>query len=213
MSHSRGAAAVLAPALLALTLGGALLAARLWNPPPAPPARLLAGADVPASVGGYVSTGDRPPDAFTQIALPGARILSRAYAQSDGDPIDFLLVSGTSRAALHDPRLCLSGSLRLSDARAVRLPGTEAAMQSYRAARRPGPPDTEVAYFYVWNGRVISSPTQIRTALLWSALAGRQSSPVYFFRFIGPLDAGPPDRGRLTAFAARLWESVRGKLK
>lgn len=160
---------------------------------------------MPARVDGCVSAGDRPPDAFTQLALPGARLLSRTYASDVGGPIDFLLVSGTSRAALHDPRLCLSGTLRLSDARTVRLPGTEAAMQTYQAASRPGPPDTEAAYFYVWNGRVISSPTEIRAALLWSALLGRQSAPVYFFRFLGP-------QGRVDAFAARMWELVRGKL-
>lgn len=211
MSHSRGAAAVLAPALLALTLGGSLLAARLWNPAPAPPARLLAGADVPASVGGYVSTGDRAPDAWTRLALPGARVLSRTYVQG-GNQVDFLLVSGTSRAALHDPRLCLSGSLRLSDSHVVRLAGAGAEMQTYRAASRPGPPDTEVGYFYVWDGRVISSPTQIRAALLWSALAGRQSSPVYFIRFISPLGPAPRDAGRLDAFAARMWASVRDRL-
>lgn len=208
MSNFRGVAAV-----LALTLGGGWLAYTFWRPAPTPPARLLAGGDVPVLVDGYRSTGDRPPDAYTQMALPGASILARTYARP-GDQIDFILISGTSREALHDPRLCLTGSLRLSDSRTDHLPGTSVEMQTYQAADRPGPPDTEVAYFYVYNGRVVSNPTQIRTALLWSALLGRQSSPVYFFRFIHPLGAGAVqgDHARLEAFATQMWQSVQGKL-
>ena len=164
---------------------------------------------MPLTLAGYTSTGDRPPDDYVKKALPGANILQRLYVQGDAR-MNFLLISGTQGGALHDPRLCM-GSLLLSAPQTESLPGTPVTMQVYHASSQPGAlPDQLVAYFYVGNGKVISSPTEVRMALFWGDLFGRTNAPVYFFRFIQPL--GPDSDARLQAFATQTWQALRPKM-
>ncbi len=171
---------------------------------------------MPTVVAGDVSNGDRPlaSDEYIKQALPGANILSRRYGQG-ADTIDFLLLSGTSGVALHDPRLCLS-SWRLSEGQTERLPGTPVQMQTFEGGLPQSVPTVFIAYFYVVNGAVISDSTQIRTAMLESALLGRQNAPVYFFRFVQPLDPDPAVAQRrhahLDEFAAEIWRSLQPRL-
>ena len=204
MSHFRGVAAV-----LALSLGAAQAVSVAWHPAPPPQGAGLPSAAVPLSLAGYTSSGDRPAAPEVQRALPGADIHERDYRDGTAT-MDFLLIGGTHGVALHDPRLCL-GSLLLAAPRTEQLAGTPVTMQVYQASSRPGlPPDMQVAYFYVENGRVISSPSQIRMSLFWGDLLGRPGAPVYFFRFIQPL--APDADARLHAFAAQAWQALRPKL-
>ena len=210
MPNVRGMAA-----LLVAVLGVALLVRSEWKPRPSKLIPIAAGA-VPLALAGYVA----PPDTAATYAreraaeryIPRSQAISRTYARG-GEQIEFLLISGASRTALHDPRLCLSGSgWRLSDARTERLPGTRVVLQENEAATRSDLPDTSLTYFYVYKGRPISSPTEIRAALLWSALLGRETEPVYFFRFIQPHPADPSQaqsaHARLLDFTAAAWHAV-----
>ena len=234
MSHVRGVAPVLAPkshetvpeagpvsrrgsrvgaAVLALALGGVLLFSLTWHPAPPLSAAGVASADVPLTLAGYVSDGDRPPDDYVKKALPGANILQRLYCQGAAR-MNFLLISGTQGVALHDPRLCM-GSLLLSAPQTEHLPGTPVTMQVYKASSQPGAlPDQLVSYFYVGNGKVISSPSEIRMSLFWGDLFGRTNAPVYFFRFIQPLNLTPTPAckrspRRCGGHSARRWAPPR----
>ena len=216
MPNVRGMAA-----LLVAVLGVALLLRSEWKPPPS---RLVsvAAQSVPLSLAGYTAPADNADTYARERAaekyIERSQAISRTYARGT-ERIEFLLISGASRTALHDPRLCLSGSgWRLSDARTERLSGTPVVLQENEAATqneaapRSALPDTSLTYFYVYKGRPISSPTQIRAALLWSALLGRESEPVYFFRFIQPLPSDPAQsqsaHARLLLFAAAAWHAV-----
>ncbi len=209
MPHFRGAAAV-----LALSLFGLLGADHFWHPPLESFPVGVESADVPKTVAGDASSADLPPGSFLMSALPGAKMLFRAYG-APPEAIDFLLLSGTSGVALHDPRLCLSG-YRLSNPQTAAVPGTPVVMQTYDGCTTAGLPDLSVSYFYVVNGQVLSSSTRIRTAMLENALIGRQSTPVYFFRFIEPLSRDPAVEARrkahLSVFAADMWRSLRPRI-
>jgi EpsI family protein len=211
MSHFRGVAAV-----LAFVLCSALLTLIVWKPSVHPLPVPLTTADLPGAAAGYSAAGEDEISPAVQAALPGATILSRNYA-SDAGALDFTLVAATSRNGVHDPRLCLTGAgWRLSDEHSESLPGTDVTMRVCQAATTSGSPDTLVAYFYVVDGQVISSPTRIRAALLWSALLGRQSAPTYFFRFVLPVGSDPASmqeqHAHLQAFAAQMWQVLRPKI-
>jgi EpsI family protein len=213
MSHFRGVAAV-----LAVVLGGALLTLIFWKPVMKLSRVSITRADLPESVAGYRAAGDQKTDPTVLAALPGATVLSRSYAAAGGNGIDFTMVGATSRNGIHDPRLCLTGAgWRISDEHSEHLPGTDVTMQVCHAATQSGPPDTLVGYFYVVGNRVISSPTEIRTALLWSALLGRQSAPTYFFRFLLPLGsdraASQAQDAQMHEFAAQMWQDMRPKVE
>ena len=211
MSHFRGVAAV-----LVLALSAAFGALRGWHPARPPRAVGLPTAAVPVVIAGFRSDGDRPPTDFIQKALPGATIIDRSYHQGAAS-LDFLLISGAHGVALHDPRLCLGGWL-LAAPQTERLAGTPVTMQVYHASTHAGAaPDLVVAYFYAANGRIISNPSQIRSALIWGDLLGRQDAPVFFFRFVQPL-APDPEAARLQhqqlqAFAADTWLALRPKIE
>lgn len=220
MPHVRRMAVVLVLALI-----GALLIKVRFKPAPSALVT-IASADVPLAVAGYTS----PPDdaetwkreAQAQVYISQSQVISRTY-RADADPggsdrIDFLLVSGSGRTALHDPRLCLTGSgWRLSDARTESLPGTPIVMQRNEAATVSDVPDTSLTYFYIVKGRAISSPTEIRLALLGSALLGRDNAPIYFFRFIQPVNPDPAvarrNHAHLQEFAAQMWRTLRPHLR
>lgn len=209
MPHFRGAAAVLAVSLL-----GLLGADRFWHPSLESFPVGVESANVPKIVAGDVSSGDLPPGNYLMSALPGARMLFRTYG-TPPQATDFLLLSGTAGVALHDPRLCLSG-YRLSNPQTISVPGTPVVMQTYDGCTTAGLPDLCVSYFYVVNNQVLSSSTRIRAAMLENALIGRQSTPVYFFRFIEPLGQNPAAEARrkahLLLFAAEMWRSLKPRI-
>src|SRR5579862_307912 len=92
--------------LLASVLAVALLTAMVWKP--TPPAR-FAGLDkiaIPMSVAGFHGKAV-PVDAETRNALVSAEVTVRRYTATDGMQIDLVMIGGTDRSALHDPRSCL----------------------------------------------------------------------------------------------------------
>ena len=165
---------------------------------------------MPRVLDGYLAPPDDAVPADVQAALSSADLLSRTYQPGEsegGDPINFVLIGGTDRSALHDPRSCLIGSgMQLEDDHLERLPGTDVEAPAPAApSGQPGQAGYDMLYFYVVNGKVVNQATQIRAAMLWSALLGRRGTPVYFLRFTrrsGPGRAG--GRGRSCPLAADL---------
>lgn len=203
-------------ALLVLLLVAALLTAMVWKP--TPPAKFIGikTQDVPRAVDGFSAPTDyvMPPEVLT--ALASADIVSRSYARG-GDSIDFVAIGGTDRNALHDPRSCLVGAgWRLADDHAESLPGTSITVHDCHAVGQPDSPGLDIIYLYVVNGKVINQVTDIRTAMLWSALLGRKNTPVYFLRFTKPLADNPAqqaaDHAELKQFTAKMWTALEPKL-
>ena len=202
--------------LLVVLVGAALATAMVWKP--VPPAKFagIAGAQVPRSIGAYTSSQDYQMTPEVRAALSSADIISRTYGQGH-DAVDFVLIGGTDRTALHDPRSCLVGAgWKLEDDHAEALPGTGLTARACHAVGLPGTPGYDIVYLYVVNGHVINQVTQIRAAMLWSALLGRKNTPVYFLRYMRPLsdDAATvaADHVRLQAFAAQMWTALAPRL-
>ena len=204
--------------LLAFTFGVALLVMQVWHP--APPARFagLGSGDIPRSVGGYKAGPDEAPSADVQAALASATLTSRSYqpAGSAGDAINFTLIGGTDRSALHDPRSCLIGAgMAVQADHLETLPGTGVSARACRAvdAHAGG---FDIIYIYLVNGRVVNDATQIRAAMLWSALLGQRGTPVYFLRFTRPLHSDPrldaEGHAALLQFATEMWTTLQPRL-
>ncbi len=202
--------------LLTALLGAALVTAMAWHPAPPPRFLGVAAGTVPRAVAGYVGA-DQPVAPQVRAALASADIVSRLYGRG-GDQVDFLLIGGTDRTALHDPRSCLVGAgWTLDDDHAEALPGTRVSARVCHAVGLPGAPDYDIVYLYVENGRVINRVTQIRAAMLWSALLGRKNQPVYFLRLLRPLNPDPrsaaADHARLMEFAGQMWSALSPALR
>ena len=212
--------------LLATMIGAALLVTQVWNP--APPAAFagLRGDDIPHAVGGYAAGPDDAIPAEVQAALASATLTSRLYTPAGGgDPVSFVLIGGTDRSALHDPRSCLIGSgMSVQNDHLERLPGTGIEARACRAidgAKSRTETQTEVGgsdmiYLYLVNGKVVSSATQIRAAMLWSALLGQRGTPVYFLRFTRPVPSDPrldaQGHAALLQFATEMWTRLKPRL-
>lgn len=214
--------------LLALIIGAALLVVQLWHP--APPARFvgLSSGDIPRSVGGYTAGPDDAVPSDVQAALASATLTSRTYQPSGnaGDAINFLLIGGTDRSALHDPRSCLIGSgmavqadhlesllatgIRARACRAVETTPAEV------SADRTSAGGFDIIYIYLVNGRVVNDATSIRVAMLWSALLGQRGTPVYFLRFTRPIHSDPrldaAGHAALLQFATEMWTTLQPRL-
>ena len=207
--------------LLMLLIGAALGTAMVWKPAPPPRFLGLTGADVPRTLGGLRAASDDPVPADVKAALASADLLQRTYTpvgDQGGEAVDFVLIGGTDRSALHDPRSCLIGAgMQLEDDHLERLPGTDIQARACHAVGAPGTGGSDMLYLYVVNGKVINEVTQIRAAMLWSALLGRRGTPVYFLRFTRGLndDAQANARGhdRLGRFAAEMWETLDPKMR
>jgi len=206
--------------LLVLILAAALTTAAVWKPAPPPRFLGVTGADVPRALDGYAAPTDDIVPADTRAALASADLLSRSYQQrgagGSSEAVNFVLIGGTDRSALHDPRSCLIGSgMQLGADHAEALPGTDTQARSCRATGG-GTAGYDILYFYVVNGRVINQVTQIRSAMLWSALLGRRGTPVYFLRFTRPLASDPQadaaGHARLVGFATQMWTRLRPRL-
>ena len=201
--------------LLVILVGAALATAMVWKPSPPPKFAGIIGGDVPRSVGGVVGQ-DYAMTPEVRAALASADTVSRTYGQG-ADAVDFVLIGGTDRTALHDPRSCLVGAgWKLEDDHTEVLPGTGIAAHACRAVGMPGASGYDIVYLYVVDGHVINQVTQIRAAMLWSALLGRKNTPVYFLRFLRPLSNNaatvPADHARLQAFASQMWAALAPRL-
>ena len=211
--------------LLTLIFGAALLTAMAWKPAPPPRFVGVAAGDVPRSLAGLAAPQDDVVPADTRAALASADLLSRTYRPAGGNgagggadgEVNFVLIGGTDRSALHDPRSCLIGAgMQLADDHLERLGGTGVEARACHALGAAGQPGCDMLYFYVVNGRVINQVTQIRAAMLASALLGRRGTPVYFLRFTRPLDPDPQaeaqGHARLQGFAADMWARLQPRL-
>ena len=201
--------------LLTLLLAGTLLAGWAWKPPAVAQFVGLSGADVPRTVAG-LSGRDYQLDPAARATVASGSVLCRTYGQG-ADSVDFTLIGGKDRQALHDPRTCLTGGgWMLTNDHAERLPGTDVRLQSCQAVGRADAPGYDIVYLYVVDGKRISQIDQIRAQMLWGALIGQEEVPVYFLRFMQPLDpdpaAGAARHQRLLQFAAQMWHSLQPRL-
>lgn len=201
--------------LLTLVLGATLLVGWAWRPPA--PARFLGatGQDVPRIVAGLHGS-DYDIDSAARATIASASILCRTYGEGAG-AVDFTLIGGKDRQALHDPRTCLiGGGWMLSNDHAEHLPGTDVDVQSCQATGRADAPGYDIVYLYLVNGKRISEINQIRAQMLWGALTGREEVPVYFLRFMQPLGSEPAANAaqhqRLLRFTAQMWHSLQPRL-
>ncbi len=207
--------------LLTLLIGTALATAMVWKPAPPPRFAGIGGADVPRTLDGYRAASDDLVSDDVKAALSSADLLERTYGPADGrsdDPVNFVLIGGTDRSALHDPRSCLIGAgMQIENDHLERLPGTDVQTRACHAVGAPGVAGTDMLYLYVVNGKVVNQATQIRAAMLWSALLGRRGTPVYFLRFTRPLEAdavvNAQGHDRLGKFAAEMWTTLQPKLR
>lgn len=204
--------------LLALFVGAALLVSRVWSP--APPSRFagVGTADIPRVVGGLSAGPDDVVPADVQAALSSATLTSRTYQPAGGgDPMSFVLIGGTDRSALHDPRSCLIGAgLTVQSDHLEQLPGTGINARTCRAVDGTAHTGFDMIYLYTVNGRVVNEATEIRAAMLWSALLGQRGTPVYFLRFTRPLSSDPrldaQGHAALLQFASALWTRLQPRL-
>lgn len=204
-----------------LLIGAALATAMVWKP--APPPRFLGvmGRDVPRALNGYTCASDDVIPSDVRAALSSADLLSRTYMEKDGrrsDAVNFVLIGGTDRSALHDPRSCLIGSgMQIENDHVERLPGTGVDAHVCHAVEADKAGGFDILYLYVVNGKIVSQATQIRVAMLWSALLGRRGTPVYFLRFTRELVADPQANAQghesLQRFAAQMWTTLQPKLR
>jgi len=200
--------------LLALIIGTALVVAIAWNPAPPPRFAGLNDSEIPRTLEGYTAAQDDLIAPEVRTALASADLISRTYTQGTDD-INFVLIGGADRSALHDPRSCLIGAgMQLENDHQEMLP-EQAAAQSCRAVSA-GTPGFDILYLYIINGKVVTEPTQIRTAMLWSALLGSSSTHVYFLRFLRTASTDPAaeaeSHNRLQKFAAAMWTTLKPKL-
>ncbi len=207
--------------LLTLLVGAALVIVKVWTPAPPPRYVGMAGGDVPRVLGNYQAPQDDPIPADVKTALASANLLSRTYQQGS-EAINFVLIGGTDRSALHDPRSCLIGSgMQLENDHLEPLLGTgsrgqDVEARACRAVGQPGETGYDILYLYIINGKVVNEVTQIRVAMLWSALLGRQGAPVYFLRFTRDLSPDPQaealGHAHLQQFATEMWTKLQPKL-
>ncbi|MDQ2798199.1 MAG: EpsI family protein [Armatimonadota bacterium] len=207
--------------LLTLLIGAALATAMVWKPAPPPRFAGISGQDVPRALDSYRCAADDAVPADVKAALSSADLLSRTYTENGampGDAINFVLIGGTDRSALHDPRSCLIGSgMQIENDHLERLPGTNVDVRVCHAVGTNGAGGLDILYLYVVNGKVVSQATQIRAAMLWSALLGRRGTPVYFLRFTRGLAADPnasvQEHDSLQRFASKMWITLQPKLR
>jgi hypothetical protein len=200
--------------LLVVMVFAALAGGMLWKPAPPPRFAGLPSSEVPRQIGGYVAPGDDvlAPDVKRQLSA--AVPISRTYRNA-ADTIYFLIIGGTDRTVLHDPRSCyIGGGWQLADYHSEALPGTGISVQSCHALGSDNS-NLDVVYFYLEDGKIIDRVTDIRLAMLKGALLGRSNTPVYFLEFSRPYQGRTidlADHAKLQAFAARMWTQIAPKL-
>ncbi len=217
VSPSSARAAWVLAATVLVTLGVSLV----WKPAPPPRYAGLAPvrARAPKEIAGFVSTGEVKFGKDVRDALAAADIMGRNYRDTQtGQDIDFLLIGGTDRSALHDPRSCMIGAgWRIENDHVETIPQTNTAIRACRIVgggnTSEAAPGYEAMYLYVVSGKTINEVTQIRAQMAVSALIGRKNTPVCFVRFMRPLlpDAAADAKSheRLAQFASQMWRTLQ----
>lgn len=194
----------------------AIVFSRIWKPAPLIPFKGISSADIPKTVGGFVSSGDYKMDPTVLAALATGDVISRDYSNGTTTE-DFVLIGGTDRTALHDPRSCLVGAgWTLENQHSEVLPGTNLNVRTCHAIGLPGAPSFDIIYLYVINGHVINQPTQVRLSMALSSLIGVKNNPVYFLRFMTQDSTqgsvNPASHAAMESFVANMWNAISGKL-
>jgi hypothetical protein len=181
---------------------------------------MLSGAMVPKVVADYVGT-EEPVSQDTLLALESAQLITRQYRAENALPIEFAMIGGTDRNALHDPRSCLVGAGgRIDNDRIEHLPTSGLQVRACDAIfGTTGNTSTQdTIYFYVTRDGVISSATDIRLRLLWTALLMRRGEPIYFLRFMTPIAVAESAEQKkiahekLVKFASAMWREIEPRL-
>ena len=204
-----------ASALLVIT---ALVAAGVnatWNPPPPPKFQGLTAIKkrIPSDVNGATRSDDTDFAPEVKAALSAADLIGPVYNSPDAGRIDVLLIGGTDRSALHDPRACMIGAgWRLENDHTESLPGINVQARLCKMVGGTADTDFEVLYLYVVDKTIIQQVTQIRMQMLASALIGKKGTPVCFFRLQRAVPRNRPDDPKAAAafrdFAATLWNRL-----
>ncbi len=185
----------------------------VWQPTPPPKYTGLANLRIPDTVAGFQSQGDDEIDSGTRDALSSADLISRTYAK-DGQGLQFLMIGGTDRNALHDPRSCLVGAgWTIEDDHTESIPTMGVKARVCRIVQSENKQAYEVVYLYVVDKQIVTEVTQIRFRMLLSALIGQKGTPTVFIRFMRPLqidaDADATSRTNFLDFAGQIWNTVR----
>jgi len=201
--------------LLVLIIFSALVISYLWKAPAGAKIRALPPSVAPLCVSGFLAHPGFVSSAALQ-ALGTAQVIDREYKAADGFTINFALIRGTDRDALHDPRSCLVGAGgRIDNDHLERLPGTTLQVRScdVNFGGENGS-KADIVYYYFTQQGSISSVTAIRMRLLSYAFLFRREEPIYFIRFVTPVpvDADVVQRraihNRLTEFASDMWRII-----
>ena len=203
---------------LILLMAAALTTAFVWRPAPMPRFTGLSSVDIPTQIEGFSSQVTLV-DPETKAALASAEIASRRYTNSSGRDIDLVVIGGTDRSALHDPRSCLVGAgWKIDQDRVEQLSADGQASVPARTciatltdATNNAKYGYDIVYLYVTHKRVIASATAIRWTLLESALLEQNDAPVYFIRLMTPLVEGQghaAEHSSLIHFAAEFWKQT-----
>ncbi|MDX1931814.1 MAG: EpsI family protein [Capsulimonadales bacterium] len=200
--------------ILGLTTAAIFGASLLWQPAPPPKFTGLDRAAVPIVLQDYRSEGDETVSEPVRAALSAADLLSRTYRSAGGRSVQFTLIAGTDRSALHDPRSCLVGAgWEIRDDHTEAIPGTGIRARVCRVVNTSLRQAHEMVYLYVADGRIVTEVTDIRLRMLMSALIGRKGAPITFVRFMRPLPAGAEtssaDRARFLEFVAEMWNRLK----
>lgn len=205
------------PAYLLVVLSALACAVTLvWHPARASRFTGLASvrARIPAQVAGYESPGEEQMDSVVRGALGTADLYQRTYTDQSGHTAQLVLIGGTDRNALHDPRSCMVGAgWRIEDDHTEAVPGTSVTARSCRLVGGAGGAAYEVLYLYVVDGQIVNQATQIRSQMMLSALVGKKNRPVCFVRFLRPLSPGAlsdeVEHARFLRFAGETWNQMR----
>lgn len=200
--------------ILSAIMATGLIVSKTWKPPVPEPFIGIKSGEVPRNIDGFYAPTDYEMTPETIAALQSADIVSRYYEKGP-DKIDFVLIGGTDRDALHDPRSCLVGAgWRLVDDHTETLPGTNVKVRVCRAEGLPDQPSFDIAYMYVVDHKLITEVTEIRAQMLLSALIGQKNKPVYFLRYMRPITGtgDPAEHEQLKDFAAGMWLALKDKI-
>lgn len=212
MSNIRGSAYILA-LIVAVAFGISLI----WHPAPPQKYSGLAHVRVPDTVAGFQSQGEDEISAGVRAALSAADLVSRTYKDSKGQDLQFTMIGGTDRSALHDPRSCLVGAgWRIEDEHTEAIPGTNISARVCRIVQDGSPIAYEVVYLYVVDKKIVTQVTQIRFQMLLSALVGRKGTPTVFVRFMRPLQKGTEtdaaSRTQFLEFTGQMWNTLQADI-
>ena len=199
----------------------------VWRPAPPAPFVGLAPTDIPAQIGSFASQGDYEVAPDVKAALSSANITSRVYSAPSGNGqqngIDFILIGGTDRSALHDPRSCLvGGGWKMQNDHIEAVPNATDGL-TVRSCQAVGGGEGiatgdgyDIAYLYIVDGKIKNEVTEIRAEMLISALLGRKNRPVYFLRLMQPLSSDAQtqaaNHAHLMEFAGQVWKSLKPRL-